>query len=103
MKLQIAIRNEALCSSVFFSLLKKFIGKLEHLCVNGGVCSVANIELGETCEEEGRVLQQAKFDICLDNGHIVHIATSAKTLEDAIYNAFDECEIQMATLQEKRA
>jgi hypothetical protein len=103
MKLQIAIRNESLCASAFFSLLKKFIGKMEHLCADGGVWSIANIELGEACEEEGRLLQQAKFDVYLDNGHIVRIATSAKTLEDAISNAFDECEMKMATLQEKRA
>lgn len=103
MKLQIAIRNEALCGSAFFSLLKKFIGKLENLCAGSGVCSIANIELGETCEEEGRILQQAKFDVCLDNGHIVRIAATAKTLEDAIYNAFDACETQLTALQEKRA
>lgn len=103
MKLQIAIRNETLCGSVFFSLLKKFIGKLENLCAEGAVCSVANIELGETTEEDERILQQAKFDVTLDNGQIIHIATSAKTLDDAISNAFDECEMQIATLQEKRA
>lgn len=103
MKLQIAIRNEALCGSAFFSLLKTFIGKLEDLCADGGVCSIANIELGETCEEDGRILQQAKFDVRMADGRIIHIATSAKTLEDAIYNAFDECELQVATLRENRA
>lgn len=103
MKLQIAIRNEMLCGSVFFSLLKKFISKLEGLCAENGVCAIANIELGDVKEEDGRVLQQAKFDVRMADDRVIHISTSAKNLEDAIYNAFDECEMQVNAIQEKRA
>jgi hypothetical protein len=69
MTLKIAIQNEMLCGSVFFSLLKKFISKLEGLCEQTGVCSVANIELGETCEEQGRVLKMAK---CKYRGFVLY-------------------------------
>src|SRR6478609_8736601 len=98
MKLKIAIQNEMLCGSIFFSLLKKFIQKLEDLCANTGVCSIANIELGETCEDQGRLLRMARFDVTLNNQAVVHVATTAKTLEDAISNAFDQCERSITNL-----
>lgn len=102
MTLKIAIQNEMLCGSVFFSLLKKFISKLEGLCGQTGVCAVANIELGETCEDQGRVLKMARFDVTMANQQTIHVASSAKTLEDAILNAFDNCERKIATLLETK-
>jgi hypothetical protein len=102
MTLKISIQNEMLCGSALFSLLKKFIGKLEDLCGQAGVCSVANIELGETCEEQGRTLKMARFDLRLSNDEIVQVAASAKTLEDAILNAFDHCERRISSLLETR-
>lgn len=102
MKLKISIQNEMLCGSVFFSLLKKFISELEALCLEAGVCSIANIELGDNQEEGGRLLKAAKFDVKMIDGQIIHIATSAKTLDDAISNAFDSCARKVATLMESR-
>jgi hypothetical protein len=104
MKLSIAIKNEMLCGTVFFSLLKKFIQKLENLCLEAGVCSVADIELGET-QEEGRLLKQARFNIRMSDNSLVRIAASARTLEDAVSNAFDDCERNLGMLrrQETRA
>ncbi|MBV9986263.1 MAG: hypothetical protein JO301_01175 [Chitinophagaceae bacterium] len=104
MKLSIAIKNDMLCGTVFFSLLKKFIQKLENLCMEAGVCSVANIELGEA-EEDGRILKLARFDVRMSDDSLIRIAASARTLEDAISNAFDDCERNLSGLrrQETRA
>jgi hypothetical protein len=102
MTMKIAIQNEMLCGSVFFSLLKKFISKLEGLCDQTGICSVANIELGETCEDHGRVLKVARFDVTMSNRETIHVSSSAKTLEDAILNAFDNCERKIATSLETK-
>ena len=100
MNLKIAIRNEMLCGSVFFSLLKKFIHKLEGLCLETGVCSIANIELGEVHDEEGRIVKEAKFDVKMIDGRIINVVTNAKNLEDAISNAFDLCNQRIAKLME---
>ena len=102
MKLKIAIQNEMLCGSIFFSLLKKFIQKLEDLCTNAGVCSIANIELGDTCEDQGRLLRMARFDVTLNNNEVIRVSTAAKTLEDAISNAFDQCERSITSLLETK-
>ncbi len=100
MTLKIAIQNETLCGSVFFSILKKITAKLENMCAEAGVCSIANIALGEI-REDGRVLQQATFDIMMADEQIIRLAATAKTLEDAIDNAFDECELHIAALQKR--
>ena len=98
MKMKISIQNEMICGSVFFSLLKKFIHKLENLCLEAGVCSIANIELGESREEDGRMLKGARFDIKMLDGTTINIATSAKTMDDAISNAFDLCTNRITSL-----
>ncbi|NCI45885.1 hypothetical protein [Sediminibacterium soli] len=102
LKLKISVENEALCGSAFFSLMKKFIAKLEDLCARGGVCTIANIELGESQDAE-KSLKTALFDVRMNDGRIIRIATGARTLEDAISNAFDECALEMLSLQENRA
>ena len=102
LKLKISVENGALCSSAFFSLLKKFISKLEWLCTQSGVCHIANIELGDTVEEE-RPLKTACFDVVMENGHTIHVGTTARTLDDAVSNAFDSCAIQILSLRENRA
>jgi ribosome-associated translation inhibitor RaiA len=99
MTMKITIQNEMTCGTVFLSLLKKFIHKLENLCQEAGVCSIANIQLGETPAEEGRI-KEAKFDVTMSNGHVINIATTAKTLEDAISNAFDACTRQITKATE---
>ena len=89
--MEINIKNEMTCGSVFFSLVKKFIHKLENLCQEAGVCSVANIQLGEAQDEEGKMVKQARFDAKMLDGRIINISTTAKTMDDAISNAFDIC------------
>jgi hypothetical protein len=100
MKMKIAIQNEMVCGGAFFSVLKKFIYKLENLCVEGGVCSIANIQLGEAPEEEGREVKQARFDVQMSDGRIINIATTARTIDDAISNAFDLCNQRITKLLE---
>lgn len=101
MNLKIAIRNEMLYWSVFFSLLKKFIHTLADLCLETGVCSIANIELGEVYESGGRIVKEAKFEVKMTDGRNINVVTTAKKLEDALSNAFDLCNQRIAKLMER--
>ena len=96
--MKIAVQNEMVCGSAFFSLLKKFIHKLENLCADGGVCSIANIQLGDGKAEEGHSIKEARFDVQMADGSVINIATTARTLEDAISNAFDQCTKRIAAI-----
>lgn len=88
--MRIAVQNEMVCGSVFFSLLKKFIKKLENLYADSGVCSIANIQLCEGVAE-GRSVKNARFDMQMSDGRVINISTSAGSMDDAISNAFDQC------------
>jgi hypothetical protein len=98
MKMKIAVQNEMVCGSAFFSLLKKFIHKLENLCADGGVLSIANIQLGDGKAEEGGPVKEARFDVQMSDGRLINIATTARTVDDAISNAFDQCTKHITTI-----
>ena len=57
--------------------------------------------IGESQEEGGRLVKEARFDVKMLDGRVINIATTAKTLDDAISNAFDICTQRIAKLLER--
>jgi hypothetical protein len=104
MNLSIAISNDMLGGSALFSLMKELVQQLEKLCAEVGECTIANLKLGD-CVQDGRNCKQAEFDLELSNSQAIRISATARTLEDAIANTFDDCEryLRLPMLQETRA
>lgn len=88
--MKIGIKNEMICGSVFFHYWKSLFISYK-IFQEAGVCSIPYIELGETQEEEERPVKQASFDVKMLNGTMLNIFKTAKTMDDAISNAFDIC------------